>query len=149
MGQVGPGSEAYCGAPMRPGHRSELTMVFAGGVAGTLARAGLLEAWAIDPAHWPWPTFIANIAGAALLAAFATRLVERPEPDVHRHALLGVGLCGALTTFSGVQLELLLMLDAGRIGLAAAYATASVIVGLAIVVGVTRAMRGREPEVAP
>jgi CrcB protein len=123
-------------------------MVFAGGVAGTLARAGLIEAWNIDPAQWPWPTFIVNVAGAALLAAFATRLVERPEPAVHRHALLGVGLCGALTTFAGVQLELLLMLDAGRIGLAAAYAGTSVAVGLAIVVVVTRAMRAGGPEPA-
>ena len=133
-------------AAMRHRGPAQLAMVFAGGVAGTLLRAGLLEAWDFDPATWPWPTFAANVIGAALLAAFATRLVERHEPSVHRHALLGVGLCGALTTFSGVQLELLEMLDAGRIGLAAGYAAASIAAGLAAVVLVTRVMRATTPE---
>lgn len=121
-------------------------MVFVGGIAGTLLRAGLIEAWQIDPVSWPWPTFVANLLGAALLSAFATRLVERPEPAVHRHALLGVGLCGALTTFSGIQLEILAMLDAGEPGLAASYVGASLAAGLVIVTAVTRAMRALSPE---
>lgn len=124
-------------------------MVFAGGIAGTLVRAGLIELWGVDGASWPWPTFIVNLAGAALLTGFARRLVERSEPAVHRHALLGVGLCGALTTFSGVQFELLLMLDAGRVGLAAAYAAASVGLGLTVVALVSRVMRAPAREAVP
>jgi CrcB protein len=38
-------------------------------------------------------------------------------------------LCGAFTTFSTMQLELVRMLDADRYGLAAAYAAASVLLG--------------------
>ena len=44
----------------------------------------------------------------------------------YRRPLLGTGLCGAFTTFSTMQLELLRMIDAGRGGMAAGYAAASV-----------------------
>lgn len=96
--------------------------VFAGGVAGTLARAGLVEAWPPQPGHWPWATFAANVAGSLLLGWVLAG--ER------HHRLLGTGLCGALTTFSTFQLELLHMLDDERVALALAYAAASVAAGL-------------------
>jgi CrcB protein len=47
--------------------------------------------------------------------------------------LLGTGLCGGLTTFSTMQLELLRMIDGGDWRLAAAYAAASIALGLAAV----------------
>jgi len=45
----------------------ELAAIFAGGLLGALARAGLLEALPHDPSRWPWATFAANIAGAFAL----------------------------------------------------------------------------------
>lgn len=101
----------------------ELLAVFVGGVAGTLARAGVLEAWPPQAGHWPWATFAVNVAGSALLGWLVAG--ER------HHRLLGTGFCGALTTFSTFQLELLDMADAGRPLLAVAYAGASVAAGLA------------------
>jgi fluoride exporter len=101
----------------------ELTAVFIGGVAGALARAGVADALAHDPGRWPWATLIVNVAGAFVLGAVAAR--------GHRLALIGQGFCGALTTFSAFQLELLQMLDADRVGLALAYAVASLALGLA------------------
>jgi CrcB protein len=103
--------------------RRELAAVFAGGVVGALARAGVAEAWPPQPGHWPWATFLVNVAGAFVLGAVVARRYPR--------ALLGQGFCGALTTFSTLQLELLQMLDAGRSGLALAYAAASLAAGLA------------------
>jgi CrcB protein len=67
--------------------------------------------------------------GAFLLGYFATRLQERLPLSAYRRPLLGTGFCGALTTFSTMQLELVRMLDANRYGLAAAYAAGSIALG--------------------
>ncbi|MGI8439275.1 MAG: fluoride efflux transporter CrcB [Thermoleophilaceae bacterium] len=107
--------------------------VFVGGALGALARAGLIELAPTQPGQWPWATFTANLFGAALLAYAVTRLQERLPLSAYRRPLIGTGLCGALTTFSTMQLELLQMLDSGRVALAGAYAGASVGAGLLVV----------------
>ena len=113
--------------------RRELAAIFAGGVIGAPARGALAQALPHAPASWPWATFIVNIVGAFLLGYFATRLQERLPTSTYRRPLLGTGLCGALTTFSTMQLELLRMIDHKSWGLAFGYAGASVTVGFAAV----------------
>ncbi len=110
-----------------------LAAISAGGALGALARAGLVQALRVAPDAWPWPTFAVNLLGAALLAWAVTRLQERLPLSAYRRPFLGTGLCGALTTFSALQLELLKMLDAGAAGLAALYAAASLAGGFVIV----------------
>jgi CrcB protein len=56
--------------------------------------------------------------GSVALAYFATRLQERLPQSTYRRPLLGTGLCGAYTTFSTMQVEILKMLDHDRYGLA-------------------------------
>ncbi|WP_028061801.1 fluoride efflux transporter CrcB [Candidatus Solirubrobacter pratensis] len=112
----------------RPDPR-ELAAIFAGGCVGALARAGLERAFGADPGAWPWTTLLINVAGAFALGVFATRLQERLPPSPYRRPLLGTGFCGALTTFSTLQLELLDLLDADRYGAAAAYLGVSVLFG--------------------
>jgi CrcB protein len=121
--------------------RRELAAIFAGGFAGAIARAELGELLADDPSEWPWATFIVNIAGAFLLGYFTTRLQERLPLSSYRRPLLGTGLCGALTTFSAMQLELLNMLDGDHLGLALTYATASVLAGFVAVTLATNLVR--------
>ena len=96
--------------------------MFAGGIAGTLARALVAEALPHHPGQWPWATLLVNVAGAFVLGLVAARGFRR--------SLIGQGFCGALTTFSTFQLELLQMLDEGRTGLALGYAAASLVAGL-------------------
>ena len=113
--------------------RRELAAIFAGGMLGALARVGVLQIGLPNAPAWPWATFAVNIVGAFLLGYFTTRLQERLPLSAYRRPLLGTGFCGALTTFSTVQLELLKMLDVHRYALAAGYGGASIIVGYASV----------------
>ena len=121
--------------------RRELAAIFAGGVIGALARLGLVEALPSTPGQWPWATFVANVVGALALGYFTTRLQERLPLSAYRRPFLGTGLCGALTTFSTLQLELLHMLDHGEGGLAAGYAVASVAAGLLAIALTTNLVR--------
>jgi fluoride exporter len=121
--------------------RRELAAIFAGGVIGALARLGLVEALPFTPGQWPWATFAANVVGALALGYFTTRLQERLPLSAYRRPFLGTGLCGALTTFSTLQLELLQMLDHGEGGLAAGYAAASVTAGLLAIALTTNLVR--------
>ena len=107
--------------------RRELGAIFLGGAVGALLRAGLAEVLPDPEVGWPWATFIVNVAGAALLGYWFTTL---PHTQ-YRRPLLTTGFCGALTTFSTVQVELVEMMDAGRLGLACLYLGVSVAAGLA------------------
>ncbi len=121
--------------------RQELAAIFAGGFVGALARAALAQSLSTSAGEWPWATFAVNLAGAALLGFFITRLQERLPPSLYRRAFLGTGLCGALTTFSTVMVELVQMLEADRVALAATYACASLVGGLAAVFLTTKLVR--------
>ena len=107
-----------------------LLAVFVGGAFGALARWALGAALPFDGHGWPWATFTANVVGTALLGYFVTRLQERLAPSTYRRPLLGTGVCGALTTFSTFQVELIKLGRNGELGTAAAYAGASLAVGL-------------------
>jgi CrcB protein len=119
----------------------ELAAVFAGGAVGTLARAVLSTVAAPEPGHWPWPTFIVNIVGAFLLGYFTTRLLERLPVSSYRRPLLGTGICGGLTTFSTMQVEIVKMLGDHHYGLAVGYTAASVAAGLLAVYVATALVR--------
>ena len=107
----------------------ELAAIFAGGMLGALARVALADGFPHARDAWPWTTFAVNLAGALLLGWAVTRL---PAAS-YRRPFVGIGVCGALTTFSTFQLELLRMLDAGSSALALAYAAASLVGGIAAV----------------
>ena len=106
--------------------------VFVGGVLGTLARVGLAEAIPHGAGEWPWATLAVNLVGALAIGCIAARLHDRREDD-RAHPFLTAGLCGALTTFSTIQLELFEMIEADRVGLAGLNAALTVAAGLALV----------------
>lgn len=111
-----------------------LLAVLLGGALGTLARAVVVETLVRDdPAAWPWATLAVNLAGALLLGWWSTRLGRPPGVDPRLRPFLATGLCGGLTTFSTLQLELVDLVRADAPGTAAGYAAASVLLGLAAV----------------
>lgn len=75
-------------------------LVVVGGAAGAAVRAGVARTWAgrgRTPRH---ATLLVNLAGSLLLG-----LVAGAAPT--SYALLGIGFCGALTTFSTYAVEVL------------------------------------------
>jgi fluoride exporter len=121
--------------------RQELAAIFAGGSLGAMARGALAQSMVVHPDRWPWATFIVNVLGALLLGYFITRLQERLPPSLYGRAFLGTGICGALTTFSTMMVELLQMIEAGHWALAGGYLAASIGCGLAAIFLSTKIVR--------
>jgi CrcB protein len=121
--------------------RREVAAIFAGGFVGAVARAALVEALPYRSGQWPWATFMVNIAGAFLVGYFTTRLQERLPLSAYRRPFLGTGVCGGLTTFSTMQVELVRMLDDRHVALAVGYAAASIVLGFAAVTLATNMVR--------
>lgn len=126
---IAPSSETHQNASSPAIDPAELLAIACGGALGALMRIGVAQALPASAGTWPWATFTVNIAGALMLGYFVTRLQERLPVSTLRRPLLGTGLCGALTTFSTVQIELLRMADHHSYGLAAGYLLASVLGG--------------------
>jgi CrcB protein len=119
----------------------KLAAIYAGGIAGALVRVGLAEAFPHDPASWPWPTFAVNMAGALAIGYFFASFRDH-SPDQLHHPFFATGICGTLTTFSTIQLELFGMVEAGQVGLALAYCAATICLGyLAVRAGIAAERR--------
>jgi CrcB protein len=124
--------------------QARIAVIMIGGAVGTLGRAGLAEALPHRAGHWPWATFIVNLAGAFTLGWLLTRLAERTAPSQHWRFFAGTGFCGALTTFSTFQIETFQFARDGDIGLAVGYPAVSVAAGMALAVaGVLLSRWGR------
>ena len=109
-----------------------LAAIYVGGTIGALVRVGLAEAAPHGSGGWPWATFAVNMAGALLLGYFVAAL-RGHRAESPSFAFLTTGLCGTLTTFATLQLELFELLEAGHVGIAAAYVAATLAGGYACI----------------
>lgn len=123
--------------------------IFAGGALGSAARITASELLPHDPGSWPLATLLVNVVGAFLLGWVTAGLLATADVDPRVRPFLATGLCGGLTTFSLLQVELVELVDGGHVALAAGYAAASLAAGLlAVLAGQAVAQRlqaTREP----
>ncbi|MEZ0543015.1 fluoride efflux transporter CrcB [Fibrella arboris] len=98
---------------------SSYALVFLGGGLGSVIRYSLGR-W-IPPVllHTPFPVSIllVNTLASVLLGAVVGWVAGRPEAEPWR-LLIGVGICGGLSTFSSFSQDTLLLLQQGRVGVA-------------------------------
>ena len=118
-----------------------LAAIALGGAAGALTRIAVAQALPGAADRWPWATLIVNLLGCAVLGCILANQRAWPHVLSFRHALLGPGLCGAFTTFSTIQLELLAMIDRHDYGLAATSLTTTVLLGYSAILVSSRVVR--------
>jgi CrcB protein len=131
---------AVISSSTRPDWR-QLGAIFLGGAIGAVLRVELSLALPSVDGSWPWIILAINVSGSFVLGYVVTRLQERLPLSTYRRPLLGTGFCGAYTTFSTMQLELLKMIDVHRDGLAVTYAVVSVVAGYLAIFAATALVR--------
>lgn len=103
--------------------------VVAGGVLGTLTRWWVEGVFSPSPPGFPWGTLVVNVTGAFALGVVGVILIERVAHAGHLRTFLGIGLLGSYTTFSTMALQGVQLIEAQRLGLAACYWIATLVIG--------------------
>jgi CrcB protein len=119
-----------------------------GGALGALCRHGVeraFDALAHGGAGFPWGTFGVNLSGAFFLGWILARAETGAESGDWLRCFAGIGFCGAFTTFSSVNLEMLEMMRSQAALLAGVYFVSSFACGIAAVsLGTMLGMNKRE-----
>ena len=116
--------------PLLPPARS-VALVAAGGAIGTAARYGVSRRFLVGAGELPVATFGENVLGAALLGLLLAVLASRRTPSPGLRLLLATGTLGAFTTVSTFATEVVLLVRDSQVGLAFAYAAATLVAGVA------------------
>ena len=82
------------------------------------------------PGTFPWGTLVINISGSFVLSVVTGLALYQGLGPIPKTAI-GVGFCGAYTTFSTFSYETLHLVETGSVGPALGNALGSVVAGLA------------------
>lgn len=119
-----------------------VVLVLVGGALGAVLR--YLTDLFVQSRHgsvFPWATFIVNAAGSLILGVTAGAVAAMDGPEWVL-TLVGVGVCGAMTTFSTFGYETVRLLEEGFVLPAALNVSASVTVAMTVYVGGWALMTG-------
>jgi len=107
--------------------------IAAGGALGALARYGM-DSFSREILQlngtFPWCTLTINVAGSFLLAWILARGKAGDLAWERLRCFAGIGFCGAFTTFSAMNLEMVEMARSRAFSFAALYFTASFVLGI-------------------
>ena len=101
-------------------------LVGVGGAVGAVLRFGVDDA--IDAGAFPAGTLTVNVAGS-----FALGLVTFAGAGGDLALFVGVGACGAFTTFSSFSVETVRLFESGESGLGSLYAVGTLLGALSAV----------------
>ena len=108
-----------------------LMLVILGAAVGAPLR--YLTDRAVQARHdtvFPWGTFAVNVFGSLILGLITGAVVAGAAPN-SLQLLVGVGFCGALTTYSTFSYETLRLVEDGAL----VYAVANVVISVAAALG--------------
>ena len=108
-----------------------IVAVAVGGMIGASARYLFVLAWPNPEDGFAQTTFVENVAGSFLLGLLLTLILQGWRWRWDIRPLVAVGALGSFTTFSALTEDVVRLADDGRAEVAAAYAVASVVIGLA------------------
>jgi CrcB protein len=110
---------------------TSVVAVAAGGMVGAPSRY-LLDRFVSlrRPSTFPWGTLVINCTGSLVLGVLAGASAAIGAPLL-LSAGLGVGFCGAFTTFSTFTFEAVALLEEGQLAAALLYLGGSLLLGLA------------------
>ncbi|MEM0898014.1 MAG: fluoride efflux transporter CrcB [Verrucomicrobiota bacterium] len=114
-----------------------ILLVGCGGFLGAVSRyfVALRMSSALDGLRFPWAIFTVNMIGCFCIGVLASVFAAREEWSAKEGLALFLiaGFLGSFTTFSTFGLETLTLLRENRLGAAASYVGASVVVGVLLV----------------
>ena len=133
---------------VRSGCRLHSFWIALGGALGALSRHGI-ETMAGSPVSphmgFPWATFGINLSGAFVLGWILGRAESGAFGGEWLRCFAGIGFCGAFTTFSTMNMEMVELAQTGSLALATGYFVSSVVMGIsAAALGAGLAMPRRE-----
>ena len=111
------------------GDRRVLAVIAAGGVLGAACRYGLTRLIATPAGSFPWTILAINVTGSFALGVLVAAIAADDRPLLR--PFLATGFLGAYTTYSTFAVETDVLVRDGHTPTAAAYAAASLVVGLA------------------
>lgn len=108
-----------------------LLFVALGGALGASCRYGVGVAAAhFGSGHLPWGTIAVNVIGSTALGILVAMMTFSWSLSHDMRAFVVVGVLGGFTTFSAFSLEVVLLIERGRLELAAVYLLGTVIISV-------------------
>jgi CrcB protein len=112
-----------------------LSVIAAGGALGSLARYGISRWLPTVPGHFPWGTFLINLAGCFCIGVLMVLITEMWSAHPLLRPFLGVGVLGGFTTFSTYANEVRGLLRPGLLPVAFGYLGGTMIGALLAAIG--------------
>jgi fluoride exporter len=123
-----------------------LSLIAAGGFAGTVARYGVTLGWHSPPDGFPLAIWTVNTSGAFMIGVIMTMLARRGKRSSRVQPLCCTGFLGSWTTMSTFAMQTDLIARHGSVGIALAYIVATLVTGLtATWLGMTLGRRMSDP----